>query len=437
MSRKGGALPAPDTEQLNSSILYRPGADIFDAPRVSPQAWLPGDVAGGRGIGGSERYHAFVRALEAHGMEILWFEDLLDDAIAQARAAGTLGAWLHAHVPAAQQAHMPGASELTGADIIQALGTSFARADGLFGRTGWNLRPLIGSMTSPIVWPTTAPVQWMDHGRDLVAMTPRGAILCNLQDHERAIESALARLLFDHARALQAYPVAFDAAQEGVFLTGGDVIVADADTLLLGTGNLTESRAAPMLAQKLHMDVVEVRMPGRALYTRDHIYDAWTGIPMQRLCLDTIFGLVDRDKILAPPCFLEARHAGLDPLTRILEGLGAEPGVDQARMRQVLHELGNVGWVTRYQAGSGEVVAMERSQKLVDHMRDQGYALVPVGGEQGTLGEMVYVMERVLRELGSLAAHVTATAPGKVIARGQNALTNAALRAAGVEVITV
>lgn len=436
MSRKSRALPTSDMGQLKKGVLCRPGAEILDVPGVWPQAQSlhPDHAMGGQEIG--ERVDVFARALEAHGMEILWLEALLDDALARARAAGALDTWLRAHVPAGWQAHLAGARELTGAVLMEALGDA---------RPGCSLRPLVdsmagpmpGSMSGPMAWPGIEPVPWLQHARDMVVMTPRGAILCNAQRRARAIEPALARLLFDHARALQGHPIAFDAVQAGVFLPGGDVIVADADTLLVGTGNLTESRAAPMLARTLHMDVVEVRLPGRELFARGHAHDAWTGIHGQQLHLDTIVGLVGTATILAPPYFLEARHLGHDPLTRLLHGLRAEPGVDQGRIGQVLYHLGNVGWVIRYQAGSGDVMPRARNMKLVDHMRDQGYALVPVGGEQGTLGDAVYVMERVLRELGALAAQVTAIAPGKVIARARNAHTNAALRAAGAHVITV
>lgn len=424
MSRKSRALPTSDMGQLKKGVLYRPGAEVLDVPGVWPQAQIPHPDHAVGGQENGERVDVFARALEAHGMEILWLEELLDDALARARAAVALGPWLRAHVPADWQAHLAGAREITGAVLMKALGDA---------RPGCSLRPLVDSMAGPM----TGAMAWLQHARDMVVMTPRGAILCNVQSRARALEPALARLLFDHARALQGHTIAFDAVREGVFLTGGDVIVADADTLLVGTGNLTESRAAPMLARTLHMDVVEVRLPGRELFARGHAYDAWTGIHGQHLHLDTIVGLVGTATILAPPYFLEARHLGHDPLTRLLHGLRAEPGVDQGRVGQVLYHLGNVGWVTRYQAGSGDVMPRARNMKLVDHMRDQGYALVPVGGEQGTLGDVDYVVERVLRELGALAAQVTAIAPGKVIARARNAHTNAALRAAGIDVITV
>lgn len=419
MSSKGYGFPTSDIGQLRKVLLHRPGPEIFKVTVMSPQDHpaLPGELMRAQAI---DEHDAFARTLAANGVQIVWVEDLLDDAIAQARAAGVFGAWLAASRPTAYQALTARASDISGAALVGARDDFFYTKDG-----AGKLRPLF------------EPMKWMFYAHDLAVMTPRGAILCNFPTYTRAFESSLARLLFDHARALQQYPVAFDAVQEDVFITGGDVIVADENTLLVGTGNTTEGRVAPMLARKLGMDVIEVRLPGRDVTPGVLAGEPWIGLHLQFYNLDTIFGFVDTDKILALPYILEAQYAGRDPLTRILEGLRDEPGVDEASMDEVLQHLAGVGWVTRYEAGSGQVDATVRDMKLVDYLRDRGYTLVPVGGEQGALDDMAYMMERVLRETRFQAANVTALAPGKVIAFEENEHTIAALRAAGVDVLTV
>src|SRR5262249_27006297 len=134
--------------------------------------------------------------------------------------------------------------------------------------------------------------------RDFAISTPKGVIIGNGQYYRRALENSVARLMFQFADELKQFPIIFDAAKEGVFLDGGDTIVFDEKTLLLGVGNRSTREAAPKLAQKLGMDVIAVAMPPS---------DKRSGLNGQLLHLDSIFNLVDKNKILAVPFFLEKR----------------------------------------------------------------------------------------------------------------------------------
>ncbi|XYH94951.1 arginine deiminase family protein [Sorangium sp. So ce1128] len=406
--------------RLKRVILHRPGPEIFKVITVSPQDHpvLPSDIIREPAI---EQFDAMVRALKAEGMEVLFAQDLLDDAIENARTEGTFVAWLRDHLPPATSSPelLARASQITAADLVGATDELFYHRD-----PAGDLRPLV------------APMKWMYYAHDFAVMTPRGVIISNFLQAARAYESVLARFMFDRARAIQAYPIAFDAIQEQVYLMGADVLVADADTLLIGTGNQTERAAARKLARALHMDVVEVRLPSRQRFARGHIDDEWTGLHLLFFNLDTIFSFVDTDKGLALPYFLEAKYASCDPLTRILGGLQGEPGAQAARLRAVMDHLQHVGWVTRYKAGSGDIDPCMKGMKLVDYLRDRGYQIIYAGGEQGTLDEFKYVMERVLREVRFQAANVLSIAPGKVLAFEENGHTLAALRAAGVETVT-
>src|SRR5262249_51647329 len=151
-----------------------------------------------------------------------------------------------------------------------------------------------------------------------------------------------------------------------VYLDGGDTIVLDEKTLLLGVGNRSSREAAPKLAQKLGMDVIAVAMPPA---------EKQSGLNRQLLHLDSIFNLVDTNKVLAVPYFLEKRFSESNPVKPFLLGLAAQ--TDRIRVAQPEREMNKsddlrltveltpqVGWLTKYEAGSGKATPLDL--KLVD-----------------------------------------------------------------------
>ncbi|MGH9767056.1 MAG: arginine deiminase family protein, partial [Blastocatellia bacterium] len=272
--------------------------------------------------------------------------------------------------------------------------------------------------------------------RDFAVSTPKGVVIGNGQHYRRALENSIARLIFQFADELKEFPIVFDAAKEGVYLDGGDMIVLDEKALLLGVGNRTSRDAAPRLAQKLGMEVIAVAMPPA---------DKQSGLNRQLLHLDSIFNLVDTNKALAVPYFLEKRYSESNPVKPILLGLAAQ--TDRIRLAQPEREMTKsddlrltvelmprVGWVTKYEAVSGKATPLDL--KLVDYFRERGYQVIYVGGEQGQTPLEKYVIERAMYELRWQGANVVQMRPGRVVAYEHNVHTNEALRRAGVEVLT-
>jgi arginine deiminase len=89
--------------------------------------------------------------------------------------------------------------------------------------------------------------------------------------------------------------------------------------------------------------------------------------------------------------------------------------------------------VRRFRAGSGDDDPLPDGMKLVDHLRDEGWDIMHVGGTADG-DEFAWFVERALQELYFQAANVVATAPGRVVACAENVHTAAALRDAGVQV---
>ncbi len=376
--------------------------------------------ASGLPRGAIREHAALVQLLKQQGVEVLDVRDLLQSALEQARQKGELQEWLRAHFPATAERAAARLEEVD-ADALLARRNEFfyaADAEGDFS-------PVFSGFSS---------MYW---ARDFAISTPKGVILGHSRHHGRVVENAVARLLFEFAPKLSDFPIAFDARREGIYLDGGDLIVLDPRTLLLGVGNRTSREAAPLLAKRLQMTVLAVDLPS---------LDAGGGLRRQLLHLDSFFNLIDDRTVLAVPYFLEKKYSDSHPLAGVLRGIARQ--VERMEELQPEYELANaeairataeaipaVGWVTRFEAGTGE--AQPTEQKLVDYFRSRGYRVIMVGGEPNPEVRLPHLLERALYELRWQGANVVQLAPGKVIAYEHNVHTNRALRQAGVEVLTV
>jgi len=348
--------------------------------------------------------------LRASGAEVLTLESLLDSAIDAARSRGAFAVWLRALYPALS-----------------------ARPKAVTAKTLLGLDPAVRYQTFPdrTYRHVADGSRSLMFSRDATVMTPRGLLIAHLSNAGRAEEPALSRFLADFAPAFRDYPVVFDAAQEGLFIEGGDVQVVDERTLLVGVGNRSDPRVAPLLARRLDMDVVAVGM------RKGDVLKGWTPADRLRavlLHLDTVFTHVGDRVALALPWILEAEHAGKDPLTAFVRGLGTRAQFSDADVSAAVGYLSDFGRIRVYRAGSGDEDTSVRDVKLVDYVRRQGYDVVHVGGAPPAAPDVEYLVEVVLREHALQAANVVATAPRQVIAYAGATRTHAALQAAGVAV---
>lgn len=356
------------------------------------------------------QHQAFVKCLREAGAEVLFFENLLNEAIARARSAGVFEKWLKDEAPhlAAAEKQVSAASLLGGDDKFV------------------YLRDQSGAFR-----PLAAPVTTLFFTRDAAVMTPKGIVICNFNNLRRAPEATLAKFLFQHSPSLQKYPIVFDAIKEQVYIQGGDVLVMDEKTLLLGVGNTTQERAAALLAKSLHMDVVTVQLP------RGDGQSAWEGLHSLFYHLDFLVNFVDRKKVLAVPYLLEAKHVKKNPLLDVLVGFARIENLDRLDRVNLLDDVRSVGWIKRYQAGSGERDAKLGEVKLLDFLKDDGYEICYVGGDrQPRENELKHVIERVMHECRFMGANVVATKPAHVISYDGLTGTQAALSKMGAKVTT-
>lgn len=378
------------------------------------------------------------KKLRESGIEILELETLLESALRNARAEGKL--------ESALEEVFPHTFPLVKKDM------PFLKPEDLLGRTdaflySYDEEGRFRSLFEPAIA--------LYFTRDFAVMTPKGLILTNARMSYRRVEHRLGRFVFSYADSLRDCPILFDASKEEVFCEGGDILVRDETTIFMGIHNFSDSKAARKIAQALDMDVIAVSMPSA---------EEFSGANVEIMHLDTVFNFVDRNKILTVPYLFEREYAEENPIVNLLgsierslrdsrpldhaektyedsqTGSGERESADQSEpesemsLAKSIKQIPRVGWLTRFQAGSGE--AEDLKTKLVDYLRAEGYTTIWVGGEQGELREDKYILERVFYELSLQAANVVQLAPGKVLAYAHNSHTIQALRAAGVEVVT-
>jgi arginine deiminase len=406
-----------DAAPLRRVLVHEPGAE---SRKVIPfgggeHAMLGLDVLGEAAAG---QHAGVVRLLQEAGVEVLAFGPLLQQAVERAREEGQLRPWLDRVLPRlAPHEPLVGAAAILGADA-----QFIYRAD-----------------ERGVVHRLVDPLRCLCFLRDAAVMTPRGLVLGRLVNNYRALEPELVRFLTEWSEPL-AYPIAFDARAERVYLQGGDLIVADADTLWLGVGNLTSEEAAPRLARALDMEVVAVELPGDhgGLRGGANGMASWNGLRTQFLHLDTLVNLTGPREVVAVPCFLEQRHARRHPLNGVLHGLIDDPDIFPRYIQQLERSLERVGRVRVYRRGSGEPDATVGEAKFVDYLRDRGYTVRFVGGAPPEGRDLArHLIELVLPELRFQGANVVATGPNRVIGCTGTPRTTETLRGAGVAVATV
>ena len=406
-----------DVAPLRTAIVLSISDNIFKSSELA-SARHPFFVSG-LPRGTIREHQALVKLLRQNGVRVLDVRELLQNAIENARRAGKLADWLRQTFPA------------TADEIIKRLDE--IDADSLLNRRDDHFYTKGRENTLDPLFPGISSMYW---ARDFAVSTPQGIIIGNGQAYGRALENSLARLMFQYADELKNFPVVFDAGREGVLLDGGDVIVLDEQTLLVGVGNRSNVNAAPKLAQRLGLEVLAVSMPPS---------DKPSGLTRQLLHLDSIFNIIDAKKVIAVPFFLEQRYDDANPLQSMLLGIAEQ--MDRIARLQPEREMGKsddvrltvklmpqIGWVTRYEARTG--VATPLNLKLVDYFRARGYQINYVGGEPGALPLEKYAIERAMYELRWQGGNVVQLGPGRVIAYEHNIHTNEALRRAGVEVLT-
>ncbi|ANY21190.1 Arginine deiminase [Tsuneonella dongtanensis] len=368
--------------------------------------------------GSVARQHAALNdLLRASGAEVVELRDALAAAMDATRSSGVLAAWVDEAFPRlGARASEVTAEQVLGRDPDQRFRLG---PDGAYRHAQ--------NDSSSTIWT-----------RDSAFMTPKGLVICNSASQRRRRENMLLRFVYAHSPMLKDVPIAMDAVEEGMIIEGGDAMVVEKNLLFLGTGNRTDPRIAPVLAQRLDMDVLAVQT-----VEKEFLQMSWPGGSMPArelrillLHLDTFFTLMAPRHGLTVPYLLESEFAESSPMVRFIKGARADTRLEADEAEAGLDMLKGFGSLKLFRRGTGAEEKVEG--KLVDHLRRLKWKLTWVGGARPADRQEAFAhfMAVAYPELRRQAANVVQATPGRVIAYAGNPATKAAIEAEGFAVDT-
>jgi arginine deiminase len=386
--------------KLRKVLVHRPGIELERLSPTNRTEFLYDDVVW---VERAQHEHdAFTDVLRGHGVEVLCLTDLLAEtlaasdearrgAVVRAVSSYTVGLSLVADLRAFLLEMEPGrlAEVLVGGLLISELeGMDLAELN----------RHSLGAVMACVDTFILPPLPNTMFTRDSSAWLYGGVVLPPLFWHARRLEVANVSTIYRHHPDFAGadfsfwYPPAGDAERfsvedfgHGASLEGGDVMPIGNKTVLVGmgqrsTGRMVEHIAGSLFASGAAERVIACRMQ------QDRSF----------MHLDTVFCMVDRDAVTLYPSVIDEmgvysiRPADREGSFDITEERGLLPAVADA--------LG------------------------VSELR-----VVPTGGDHF----------RAAREQWDDANNVVVVEPGVVVGYSKNTSTNAALRAAGIEVIEI
>lgn len=386
--------------RLRTVLVHRPGRSL---ERLTPQNrrdFLFDDLVA---IERAQREHdEFVAILRDRGVEVLYLQELLADTLAaspdacrhvveRAVSSFTVGlslvddlrVWLYALSPQRLACVLIGGlliSELDGLDIAQLNRHSLGAA--LSDEHTFVVQPLPNTLFT----------------RDSSAWLYGGVVLPPLFWHARRLEvSNVSEIYRHHPRFVDEdfrfwYPPAGDAERFAVedfgltaSLEGGDIMPIGNKTVLVGLGERSTGRMVEHMARALFSAGAAERVIAcRMQQDRSYMH------------LDTVFGFLDRDAVTVYPQVVEGMRV-----------FSIRPG-DREDHFEIAEEAGLL-------------------PAVADALGVRELRVVPTGGDAF----------QSAREQWDDANNVVAIEPGVVVGYARNTNTNAAMRAAGIEVIEI
>lgn len=389
-----------ETGKLRTVLVHRPGVALDRLTPANRAEFLFDDLVWVERA--QQEHDAFVELMRSRGVEVLYLQQLLAEALAHSEAARTeaivgavsaysvglsLVADLRAYLAALTPERLAAAllegllvSEVEGIDLEElsrrSLGAVLAESDSFV------LPPLPNTLFT----------------RDSSAWLYGGVVLPPLFWSARRLEVVNLSIIYRyHPRFASAgfaywYPQGGDAGRfasedfsQGTSLEGGDLMPIGNRAVLVGLGERSTGRMVEHLASSLFAaGAVDRVMVCRMAQKREYMH------------LDTVFNLVDRDAVtLFPP---------------VVEGMrvySVRPG-DSAESFDITEERGLL-------------------PAVADALGVPDLRVIETGGDAF----------QAAREQWDDANNVVALEPGVVVGYSKNTRTNARLRAAGIEVLEI
>lgn len=369
--------------RLRTVLVHRPGIEIARLTPENKDALLFDDLLWLERA--QQEHDRFTSLMTDRGVEVLYFEDLLRDIL---DIEGIRGVIIDDIITPAR----------CGQGVAARLRESMREADcdrvvdvllgGLLERElpAWGVDPLFADLVSDRFHYVLRPLPNLLFMRDNAAWVNNGLILNVLATPARERESIYMREIYRHHPRFRdhEFPVWFGNGEHDHYpasIEGGDVLVLNEETVIIGLGERTAPAAVELLARRL--------FAGSAVRTMIVVHLRRARAVMH---LDTVFTMVDKAVFNVFPGL--PNEVDVHVITADGDGLAVAPAD-----------------------------GLESALKTALHLDEISF--VVTGGD--AIGQ--------LREQWDDGNNTLAIAPGVVVAYQRNQETNRRLREAGVEVL--
>lgn len=391
--------PLPETEQpihitseigrLKTVILHRPGEELENLIPDYLTDLLFDDIPYLQQA--QAEHDAFAQALRDRGVEVLYLEELVTEALSSEQLRQQFVDEMLAC--SKQDSRQVSDSlrqfllQLPTADMVRKIMAGVRKDEISLPPEHQQLHDMVEKDHYPFY---LDPMPNLYFTRDPAAAIGDGLTINKMHWPARRRESLFMRYIIDHHPhfAGKNVPVWYDR-KENFSIEGGDELVLSSDTMAIGISERTSAEAIEKMATKLFAGsdfkkVIAMEIP------KSHAF----------MHLDTVFTMIDHDKFTIHP---EIRDNGGQINCFILEKVEGQPFPRITRETDLEHVLRvalNLPQVTLIECGGGDPIAAAREQ-------------------------------------WNDGSNTLAIAPGVVVTYDRNYVTNQKLRDAGVEVIEV
>lgn len=372
---------------LKQVLLKRPGAEVENMTPESMNQLLFDDIPYLKSI--QKEHDAFAQLLQAEGVEILYLEELVAQAITTSEQQKDFLDLFLQESGIAKGYLYEGLKEYLASfnttEMLQKLMAGVRQEEARLTLTGASLSEMLKIQESSFY---LAPLPSLYFPRDILACIGTGISIHPMSFEARKRESLFVSYLYEH------HPLFTDKKTSLWFdrdlpwsLEGGDILVLSAEVVAVGISQRTKPQAIELLAQRLFAQggftkVLAIKIPPQRAMMH----------------LDTVFTMVDVEKFTIHPEILStAGHLDI----YVLEPQGENLKITREEdLRKVLKEALKLAELTLIPTGGGDRIAAAREQ-------------------------------------WNDGSNTLALAPGKVVTYDRNHVSNKQLREAGVQVLEI
>lgn len=318
--------PQAEWSKAGDILMYTPGQELFNGV-IHPSAGLFEDYFDVDKA--AEEHRGYIRMLEANGIHVHMIYDILEEVgIDSLRAlAGKVLVYDISSIPdedaeKTEAYRQEVLQKMSRNDLIRCIllrpTVKLSKTD---NNTGYEAQYIQN------------PLMNLYFTRDQSVTTPRGHIICNMNSKQRALETEIINLCYEHLGLKPILHVAGDGRLEG-----GDYIPAG-NISLIGCGMRTNDEGIRQLieADAFGHDTVVV--------VRDH--KLW----QMQMHLDTHFNIIDKDLC-----------------TMVSSRLNATPGDPEYNTCDI--------WARK--PGTKEYALWKQDQPFVEYIRGRGFQIIPI-----------------------------------------------------------